>query len=929
MSPRGDYEAVIGLEIHVQLSTRTKMFCGCALSFGDEPNVHTCPVCLGHPGTLPVANERAVEYALQIALALGCEVAPRSIFHRKNYFYPDLPKGYQISQYDTPLALGGRLGEVRIHRVHLEEDAAKLLHVSESGRIHGSGASLVDFNRGGTPLVEIVTEPDLRDPGQAREWAQLLRATVQQLGVSDVNMEEGSLRCDANVSLRPPSSEELGTKTELKNMNSFRFLERGIEAELERQAEVLDRGETVVQETIHFDPRAGTLTPMRSKEYAHDYRYLPEPDLVPLAPTEEMLAGGARGAPGAAGGRVVSATSSELGLDQKRRDAARLRRSELAAYFERAFAAGDGTAARAIANWVTGELVARLREAGEGEEDPEESRVEPACARGPGRDGGVQAGEHGGGPPGARRRWSPRAAIRPRSSSGRGLAQISDAGELEAIVERAIEADPAAAERVRAGNEKAIGPIVGAVMRETKGRADGGEVTRLIHDKLGERLSAVAWNVVIAGGGFTGAYAARELERVLPSQAARVVLVNDVNFLLYTPFLPEAAAGTLEPRHVVTPLRDILRRTDLRLGAISAHDPEARSVELRSHQGAVETLRYDQLLVAVGSVSRLLPVPGLGEHAVGFKSLADAIWLRNHLIETLETANASEDPRRRDELLTYVFVGGGYAGVEALAELQDLAVDAIERYPRARHHGMRWILVEAGDRVLPEIDRSLAEYTLRELSGRGIDVRLGTSLKGVEADSVTLTTGEAIPTRTVVWTAGVVPAPSLRRLALPLDERGRVVVDEYMRVRGLRGVWAAGDCAAVPDPSRADGRACPPTAQHAVREGPLVARNIAAELGVGSARPFEYRASAAFVNLGRHKAVGALGRRRFRGFPAWWMARTYHMSRIPGLARKVRAVMDWTVGLPFGRDVAEVGSIGHPKPLREEEYELGGSHRPV
>src|SRR5919206_4024884 len=222
-----DYEVVIGLEIHVHLSTRTKMFCGCSLSFGDEPNVHTCPVCLGHPGTLPTVNEQAIRYALMIAAALECEVAPRSTFHRKNYFYPDLPKGYQISQYDIPLGSGGRLGDVRIHRVHLEEDAAKLIHVGESGRVHGSGQSVVDFNRGGTPLVEIVTEPDLRSPADAKEFLQLLRTTLKQIGVSDVNMEEGSLRCDANVSVRPRGETAFRTKTELKNMNSFRFLERG------------------------------------------------------------------------------------------------------------------------------------------------------------------------------------------------------------------------------------------------------------------------------------------------------------------------------------------------------------------------------------------------------------------------------------------------------------------------------------------------------------------------------------------------------------------------------------------------------------------------------------------------------------------------------------------------------------------------------
>ena len=233
------------------------MFCGCELSFGDPPNIHTCPVCLGLPGALPVVNERAIHFGLMIGLALGCEIAERSLFHRKNYFYPDLPKGYQISQYDVPLCRGGRLGDVRIHRVHLEEDAAKLNHLGESGRIHGADRSWVDFNRGGTPLVEIVTEPDIRSPEQAREWLTLLRATLRQLGVSDVDMSQGSLRCDANVSVRPAGSTELGTKTELKNMNSFAFLERGVRAEIERQIGLLEAGEPVVQETLHFDPADG------------------------------------------------------------------------------------------------------------------------------------------------------------------------------------------------------------------------------------------------------------------------------------------------------------------------------------------------------------------------------------------------------------------------------------------------------------------------------------------------------------------------------------------------------------------------------------------------------------------------------------------------------------------------------------------------
>jgi NADH:ubiquinone reductase (H+-translocating) len=436
----------------------------------------------------------------------------------------------------------------------------------------------------------------------------------------------------------------------------------------------------------------------------------------------------------------------------------------------------------------------------------------------------------------------------------------------------------------------------------------------------------VAWNVVIAGGGFAGASAARKLERILPKQSARLILVNDVNFLLYTPFLPEAAAGTLEPRHVVTPLRDILQRTYLKLGAVTAHDPGARTVELTNHEGEVEELRYDQFLVALGSVSRLLPVPGLDRYAIGFKSLADAIWLRNHVIETLEAANDTEDPARREELLTYVFVGGGYAGLEALAELQDFAVDAMEKYPRARLHGMRWILVEATERVLPETPADLADYAVRELRGRGIDIRLGTRLDELDARSARLSTGEEIPTRTVVWTTGVAPHPSLRRLELPLEESGRVPTDEFLRVRGLDAVWAAGDGAAIPDP---DGGVSPPTAQHAIRQGKTAARNLAAEIGVGEPRPFTYRNRGSFVNLGRYKAVGKLGPMKFSGFPAWWLARTYHLSQIPGGVRKLRAVLDWTVGLPFHRDISEVGSIGHPRPLRGEVYERGGSHRPV
>src|SRR3954470_7445437 len=377
----------------------------------------------------------------------------------------------------------------------------------------------------------------------------------------------------------------------------------------------------------------------------------------------------------------------------------------------------------------------------------------------------------------------------------------------------------------------------------------------------------MAWNVVIAGGGFGGAAAAHELERVMPKQSARLALVNETNFALYTPFLPEAAAGTLEPRHVVTPLREMLKRTYLRIGAIVGHDPEAKTVTLRAKYGETETMPYDQLLLALGSTSRVLPVPGLAQHAVGFKSLADAIYLRNHVVETLEAANATDDPARRDELLTYVFVGGGYAGLEALAELQDFAADAMESYPRARLHGMRWVLVEAADRVLPEIDAELADYAVQELRGRGIDIRLGTTLEEVTAEQARISTGETLPTRTVVWTAGVAPSPSLRDLSVPLDAGRRVEVDDPLRVKGMDGVWAIGDCAAPRAPA---GGSYPPTAQHAVRQGPAAARTIAPAPGGGGPKRFAPAGSASFVNLGSYKAVGRIGGRTFRGFPAWW-----------------------------------------------------------
>ena len=475
-----DYEPVIGLEIHVQLSTATKMFCGCELSFGDPPNTHTCPVCLGLPGTLPVVNERAINFGLMIGLALGCEIAPRSIFHRKNYFYPDLPKGYQISQYDIPLCRGGHLGDVRIHRVHLEEDAAKLNHIGASGRIHGSDRSWVDFNRGGTPLVEIVTEPDIHSPEQARDWLTLLRTTLRRLGVSDVDMSQGSLRADANVSVRPAGSTELGTKTELKNMNSFAFLERGVRAEIERQIKLLESGQPVIQETLHFDPATGRLTPLRSKEEAHDYRYFPEPDLVPVVVTEEMLEAARATLPELPADRAAR-FERDLGLAPERARELAFK-SELGDYFEATVAAaraGDGADPVTIANWLP-QLIERIGS----DADPAASRVSPEAlaaliamvaakqvSRDAAREVLTRLVRDGGDP----REIVEREGLGALSAAGDGLAEV---------VQRAIASDPDAAEQVRSGNRRAIGPLVGYVMRETRGRADGGEVTRLILERV-------------------------------------------------------------------------------------------------------------------------------------------------------------------------------------------------------------------------------------------------------------------------------------------------------------------------------------------------------------------------------------------------------------------------------------------------------------
>ncbi len=474
MSEARVYEPVIGIEIHVQLRTRTKMFCGCANEFGAPPNTLTCPTCLALPGTLPVLNAEAVHLALMIAMAFDCTPAERSIFHRKNYFYPDSPKAYQISQYDFPLARAGHLGDVRIHRVHMEEDAAKLVHAGASGRIHGAERSVVDFNRAGTPLVEIVTEPDLGSAAEAAEFGRLLQATLRRMGVSDVNMEEGSLRMDANVSIRPAGEATLGTKTELKNMNSFRFLERGIVAEIERQEAILREGGEIEQETLHFDPRSGSLSSLRSKEEAHDYRYFPEPDLVPLAPTEAMLARAREALPELPAARAER-LERELGIAAA---GARLLafRAELGDLLEAAVAAG-GAEPRSLANWIVNEVAARV-----GDAELADTNLEPAAlarlvamveadevAQSAAKEVLGVLVESGG---------DPDAIV-----EARGLGRAGS-DELEQIVERAMTENADAVEKIRAGNDKAIGAVVGAVMRETKGRADGGEVQRMIRERV-------------------------------------------------------------------------------------------------------------------------------------------------------------------------------------------------------------------------------------------------------------------------------------------------------------------------------------------------------------------------------------------------------------------------------------------------------------
>lgn len=478
------WEIVIGLEIHVELLTDSKVFCGCATDFGGEPNTRVCPICLGLPGSLPVLNAKALEYAVKTGLALGCEIAPFSKFDRKNYFYPDLPKAYQISQYDLPICRRGHLdievnGEKRrigITRVHLEEETGKSLHAGTS--IVDSPYTLLDYNRAGIPLVEIVSEPDMRSPEEARIFLEELKRVVEFAGVSDVKMEEGSLRCDANISVRPRGETKLGTKTEVKNMNSFRAVQRALEYEAARQVAILESGGRIEQETRHWDDAAGVTRGMRSKEQAHDYRYFPEPDLVPIVLSREQVEKWRQELPELPAARRER-MMQEYGLPQY--DAEILTTSrKLADFFEEA--ARQFPDPKMVSNWVMGELLRLLKAEGKelGDVDLTPSRLVGLLQLvREGTISGATAKEvfeemfHTG---------QDAATIVER----RGLRQISDEGTIRQLVQKAIAANPEAVESYRKGKEKAIGALVGQIMKETRGKANPQLVNRLMLEALGK-----------------------------------------------------------------------------------------------------------------------------------------------------------------------------------------------------------------------------------------------------------------------------------------------------------------------------------------------------------------------------------------------------------------------------------------------------------
>jgi NADH dehydrogenase len=413
-----------------------------------------------------------------------------------------------------------------------------------------------------------------------------------------------------------------------------------------------------------------------------------------------------------------------------------------------------------------------------------------------------------------------------------------------------------------------------------------------------ERREARGGTLVL-GGGFAGSYVAR----LLKQRGATVV--SHENFMLYTPLLPEAASGTLEPRHVVVPLREMCPHAELVLGDIRRHDRERRTVVVDSLAGELE-IEYENLVVALGATTRTLPVPGLAEHGMGFKDLADAIALRNHVLLQLERASIHPDDPAE---LGFVFVGAGYAGVEALAELHDMAHAALRSYPELRERPQRWVLVDAAPKILPEIPRRLGEYAARRLTKRGVEIHVGTTLESYDGSAAVLAEGTRIPARTLVWTAGVRASPLLAELGLPLDGRGRVVVDPMLRVEGTEDIWALGDCAAVPN-TKTPGVVDPPTSQHSLRQARRLAKNLA-----GDRKPYGYRMLGQVATLGRFKGIAEIPGLHLWGFPGWFVTRTYHLYQLPLFTRKLRVVVDWTVALFFRRDIVELSMLGHPRRL--------------
>lgn len=477
-----DYEAVIGLEVHAEMLTASKVFCGCSAKFGAEPNQNTCPVCLAMPGALPVLNRRAVEFAIRAGLAAGCAIAPVSRWARKNYFYPDLPKGYQITQYELPICLGGGIeiqteaGSKRIAltRIHMEEDTGKNIHDA-----HGD-ASLVDFNRCGVPLLEIVSEPDLRSPQDAGAYLRKLRTLLQYIEICDGNMDEGSFRCDANVSVRPRGSEKLGTKVEIKNMNSFRNVERAIEHEIQRQIKVLGEGGHMVQETRLWDPDREVTRPMRSKESAHDYRYFPEPDLLPLLVSDawvEEVRTALPELPDARRRRFVE----QVGLSEYDAEVLTARK-DVADYFEAALA--EHANAKAISNWVMGDILRLVRERKLDEALVIESwPLSPTQLAGMVKliDDGTISGK-------IAKQVFEEMVVSGKSAAvvvaEKGLVQISDDGPLVAAIEQVLAANAAKVEEYRSGKDKLFGFFVGQAMKATQGKANPQRLNELLQDKL-------------------------------------------------------------------------------------------------------------------------------------------------------------------------------------------------------------------------------------------------------------------------------------------------------------------------------------------------------------------------------------------------------------------------------------------------------------